>query len=71
MKINNYPTYLKKDWKTNKGRFVNNQDIPNQFILPLDDIDYKLLLIFLKVKCIVKKEFEEIHSYKYYNATLK
>lgn len=71
MKLNNYSTYLKKDWKNNKGRFVNSQDEPDKFILPMDDISIQLITYFSKIKKVVNKEYENIHNYKYHNAVLK
>jgi hypothetical protein len=71
MKINNYTTYLKKDWKNNKGRFVNNQKLPDEFVLPMDDIDQHLIKTSMKIQCVVNKEFENIQDYNYYNAELK
>ena len=50
MKLNNYPTYSKKDWKNNKGRFVNKQTDPTKFILPIDDVSIQLLNYFVKIK---------------------
>tara|TARA_Y100000022_G_C13039127_1_gene279165 strand:- start:243 stop:458 length:216 start_codon:yes stop_codon:yes gene_type:complete len=71
MKLNNYSTYLKKDWKNNKGRFVNSQDEPDKFILPMDDVSIQLIKYFSKIKKVVNKEYENIHNYKYHNAVLK
>jgi hypothetical protein len=71
MKINNYPTYLKKDWKNNKGRFVNKHIGSNEFMLPIDDIDLNILKHFMKIKCVINKEYEKIHNFKYHNAILK
>jgi hypothetical protein len=71
MKLNNYSTYLKKDWKNNKGRFVNSQDEPDKFILPMDDVSIQLIKYFGKIKKVVNKEYENIHNYKYHNAVLK
>ena len=71
MKLNNYSTYLKKDWKNNKGRFVNSQDEPGKFILPMDDVSIQLIKYFSKIKKVVNKEYENIHNYKYHNAILK
>ena len=71
MKINNYPTYIRKKWKKNKGRFVNNQKTLNDFILPLDDVDLHVLELQLKIKTLVKKEYENIYTYKFHNAEMK
>jgi hypothetical protein len=71
IKINNYQTYFKKDWKNNKGRFVNSQEENDEFILPVDDVDLDLIKLFMKIKCIVNKEYVNIHSFKYHNAELK
>tara|TARA_B100000963_G_C22271046_1_gene512796 strand:- start:372 stop:587 length:216 start_codon:yes stop_codon:yes gene_type:complete len=71
MKLNNYSTYLKKDWKNNKGRFVNKESDPNQFILPIDDVSTQLLNYFSKIKIVVDKEYKNIHNYKYHNAELR
>jgi len=71
MKLNNYPTYSKKDWKNNKGRFVNMQNDPNKFILPMDDVNIQLMKYFAKINKVVDKEYEKIHNYKYFNAELK
>ena len=71
MKLNNYPTYSKKDWKNNKGRFVNTQSDPNKFILPMDDINIQLMKYFTKINKVVDREYENIHNYKYFNAELK
>ena len=71
MKLNNYSTYIKKDWKNNKGRFVNTQSDPTKFILPMDDISIQLMKYFIKINKIVEKEYEKIHNYNYYNAELK
>ena len=71
MKLNNYSTYIKKDWKNNKGRFVNTQRDPNKFILPMDDISIQLMKYFIKINKLVEKEYENIHNYNYYNAELK
>jgi hypothetical protein len=71
MKLNNYPTYSKKDWKNNKGRFVNMQNDPNKFILPMDDVNIQLIKYFVKINKVVDKEYEHIHNYKYFNAELK
>lgn len=71
MKLNNYSTYTKKDWKNNKGRFVNKQSDPNRFILPIDDTNIQLMKYFVKINKIVDKEYENIHNYNYYNAELR
>jgi hypothetical protein len=71
MKLNNYSTYSEKNWKSNKGRFVNTQKDPNKFILPMDDTSIQLLKYFVKINKVVDKEYEHIHNYKYHNATLK
>ena len=71
MKINNYPTYLKKDWKNNKGRFVNINTEPNEFILPIDDVSVNIIKYYIKIKQIVEKEYKKIHTHAYYNAELK
>lgn len=71
MKLNNYPTYSKKDWKNNKGRFVNTQSDPNKFILPMDDINIQLMTYFTKINKVVDREYTNIHNYKYFNAELK
>lgn len=71
MKLNNYPTYSKKDWKNNKGRFVNTQSDPNKFILPMDDTNIQLMNYYAKINKVVDKEYENIHNYKYFNAELK
>ena len=46
MKLNNYSTYGTKDWKTNKGRFVNMQNESDKFILPIDDTSIQLTKYF-------------------------
>ena len=71
MKINNYTTYILKNWKKNKGRFVNNQKTSTDFILPLDDVDLQVLELQLKIKAIVKKEYENIYTHKFHNAEMK
>ena len=71
MKLNNYPTYSKKDWKNNKGRFVNMQSDPNKFILPMGDTNIQLMKYFAKINKVVDKEYENIHNYKYFNAEFK
>ena len=71
MKLNNYSTYVKKDWKSNKGCFVNEQNDPTKFNLPIDEVSIKLIHYFSKIKKVVDKEYETIHNHKYYNAELK
>jgi hypothetical protein len=71
MKLNNYSTYSDKDWKNNKGRFVNMQNDPNKFILPMDDTNIQLMKYFAKINKVVDKEYKNIHNYKYFNAELK
>ena len=58
MKLNNYPTYSKKDWKSSKGRFIDKTK--NSVILPIDEIDVNLLLLQIKVKKFVESEFLHI-----------
>ena len=71
MKLYNYSTYIKKDWKNNKGRFVNKQNDPTKFILPIDDVSIQLMSYFVKIKKVVDKEYEHIHNHKYYNDELR
>ena len=71
MKLNNYSTYIKKDWKTNKGRLVNEQNDPTKFNLPIDEVNIQLMNYFAKIKRVVNKEYENIHNYNFYNAELK
>lgn len=71
MKLNNYSTYIKKDWKNNKGRFVNKQNEPNKFILPIDDVSIQMMNYSIKIKKIVDKEYENIHKHNYYYAELR
>ena len=71
MKLNNYSTYGTKDWKNNKGRFVNMQNESDKFILPIDDTSIQLTKYFAKINKIVDKEYEIIHNYKYFNAEFK
>lgn len=71
MRLNNYSTYTKKDWRNNKGRFVNTQSDPNKFILPIDDVSIQLMKYSIKINKIVDKEYVKIHNYKYFNAELK
>ena len=71
MKLNNYSTYIKKDWKNNKGRFVNKQNDSTKFILPIDDVSIQLINYFIKIKKVVDKEYKNIHNHKYYNAELR
>lgn len=71
LKLNNYSTYGKKDWKNNKGRFVNTQNEPDKFILPINETSIQLTKYFAKINKIVDKEYENVHNYKYFNAELK
>ena len=62
---------MQKKWKENKGRFVNNQKTHTDFILPLDDVDLDLIKISLKIKSLVKKEYTNIYTHKFHNASMK
>ena len=71
MKITNYPTYIKKQWKTNKGRFVNSRGSHEKFVLPIDDNDKQMIEYIKKIKSIVMREYKDIYTHNYYNAELK
>jgi len=71
MKINNYSTYIQKDWKKNKGRYVNNQKTQIDFMLPLDDIDLHLIKLSFKIKAIITKEYTNIYTHKFHNAEMR
>lgn len=71
MNITHYPAYTKKKWKINKGRFVNTNGATDRFILPIDDTDIQLLEYMIKIKSIVKKEYEQLYEFNFYNATFK